>query len=132
MIFTDTGAWFALLLTDDPNHQAARDWFRTNRQILITTDYVIDETLTLLKARGQMRKALEIGRQFFANTLCQVYFLTEEDILETWRTFERYADKEWSFTDCSSKVVMDKLEITQAFAFDHHFRQFGTITVVPE
>lgn len=49
----------------------------------------------------------------------------------TWESFERFADKEWSCTDCSSKVVMERLGITRAFAFDQHLRQFGSITVVP-
>ena len=45
--------------------------------------------------------------------------------------FRDYADKDWSFTDCTSKVVIDSLGITTAFSFDQHFRQFGTVTVVP-
>jgi predicted nucleic acid-binding protein len=57
--------------------------------------------------------------------------LTEDDIREAWSIFLRYSDKEWSFTDCTSKVVIEKLQITTAFAFDHHFRRFGTVQVVP-
>ncbi len=48
-----------------------------------------------------------------------------------WETFRQFSDKGRSFTDCSSKVVMERLGITQAFAFDQHFRQFGSVTVVP-
>ncbi|HEX9987631.1 MAG TPA: hypothetical protein VGE45_04035, partial [Chloroflexia bacterium] len=59
------------------------------------------------------------------------YYLIEEDILTAWQVFRTYADKEWSFTDCTSKVVIEKLGITHAFAFDQHFRQFGTVAVVP-
>jgi predicted nucleic acid-binding protein len=44
--------------------------------------------------------------------------------------FQRFHDKEWSFTDCTSRVVMQRLGIQRAFAFDDHFRQFGTVTVV--
>lgn len=40
-------------------------------------------------------------------------------------------DKQWSFTDCTSRVVMERLGIQKVFAFDDHFRQFGTVTVVP-
>jgi len=57
--------------------------------------------------------------------------LNSEDIAETWEAFKGFSDKEWSFTDCSSKVVMEKLGIIRAFAFDIHFKQFGTIVVVP-
>jgi predicted nucleic acid-binding protein len=48
-----------------------------------------------------------------------------------WETFERFADKDWSFTDCTSKVVIEQLGITHAFSFDHHFQQFGTVQLVP-
>jgi hypothetical protein len=48
-----------------------------------------------------------------------------------WEVYRRFADKQWSFTDCVSKVVMDRRGIRTAFAFDGHFRQFGTVTTVP-
>jgi predicted nucleic acid-binding protein len=131
MIFTDTGGWFSLTVPVDPQHPAAAQWFASNRQPLFTTDFVVDETLTLLKARGQNARAITIGRQFFSGSLATVYYLTEEDLRAAWQVFTRYADKEWSFTDCTSKVVMEKMGITEAFAFDHHFRQFGTVTLVP-
>ena len=63
--------------------------------------------------------------------MATIYYLTKDDIRDTWQVFTRYADKEWSFTDCASKVIMEKLGITEAFAFDQHFRQFGTVNVVP-
>lgn len=131
MIFTDTGGWYGLSIPEDPNHFAAIGWSVRNRQPLVTTDYVVDETLTLLSARGHSAAALALGRQFFGGSLATIYYLTEADIRAAWQTFTRYADKEWSFTDCASKVVMEKLGITEAFAFDQHFRQFGTVTVVP-
>ena len=132
MTFADTGGWFSLFVVPDMNHTVALDWFtRRKQQPLITTYYVVDETLTLLKSRGQEAVALSLGQQFFSGSLATIYYLTEEDIRATWQVFTRYADKEWSFTDCSSKVVMEKFGITEAFAFDQHFRQFGTITVAP-
>lgn len=44
-----------------------------------------------------------------------------------WKTFEQLDDKNWSYTDCTSKVVMEQLNIKVAFAFDHHFRRFRNI-----
>jgi predicted nucleic acid-binding protein len=131
MIFTDTGGWYGMSVPEDPNHLAALGWSRLNRQPLVTTDYVVDETLTLLRARGHSAAALALGRQFFDGSLATICYLTEADIRAAWQVFMRYTDKEWSFTDCTSKVIMEKLDITEAFAFDHHFRQFGTIKVVP-
>lgn len=92
---------------------------------------MVDETLTLFKARGEYARALQIGERFFNGSLSSVYDLNSEDIAETWEAFKGFSDKEWSFTDCSSKVVMEKLGIIRAFAFDIHFKQFETIVVVP-
>jgi predicted nucleic acid-binding protein len=131
MKFADTGGWFALFVPDDLNHVAAATWFAQQRQPLFTTDYVVDETLTLLRSRGQSTVALALGQQFFDDSLATIYYLTEADIRAAWQVFTRYADKEWSFTDCTSKVAMEKLGIAEAFAFDQHFRQFGTVAVVP-
>ena len=131
MIFVDTGAWFASVIPSDQHHVDAVRWLEANRQPLVTTDYVIDETLTLLRMRGHTSRASALGEGLFSSHLAHVYYLTDEDVLATWRVFEQYSDKEWSFTDCSSKVVMTRLGIDTAFAFDHHFRQFGFVNVVP-
>jgi predicted nucleic acid-binding protein len=131
VIFVDTGAWFASVVPSDPDHAAAERWLSQNNGPLLTTNYVVDETLTLLQKRGEISRARRLGEQFFNGTLATIYYLTEADIAQAWETFRRFTDKEWSFTDCSSKVVIEKLNLTHAFAFDHHFRQFGTVIVVP-
>ena len=134
MIFVDTGAWVAFASPDDQYHLIATQWMRANRQPFVTTDYVIDETLTLLKARGEPIRAQQLGTLLFGGNIgsfAELYYLVEDDILNAWQVFLTYSDKEWSFTDCTSKVVIERLGITHAFAFDHHFRQFGSVAVVP-
>ena len=131
MIFVDTGAWYASLVPHDPDHATAVQWLAANSSPLLTTDYVIDETLTLLRVRGERRRALLLGTKFFHNGLAEIHKITSTDLMLAWKTFEQFDDKSWSFTDCTSKVVMEQLNIKVAFAFDHHFQQFGTIQVVP-
>ncbi|MEK7832748.1 MAG: PIN domain-containing protein, partial [Acidobacteriota bacterium] len=98
---------------------------------LVTTDYVIDETLTLLRARGYDHRAQMLGEAFFGNSLADVHYLDERQIRAAWDVFRLYQDKKWSFTDCSSRVVMETLNITKAISLDRHFHQFGTIEVFP-
>ncbi len=131
MIFVDTGALFAYAIPDDERHEEARQWVRQNRDPMITTDYVIDELLTLMRARAQSARAIKMGELLFTEQVARVYYLTQEDILAAWEVFRTYQDKEWSFTDCTSKTVIEKFDLTKAFAFDQHFRQFGSATVVP-
>jgi predicted nucleic acid-binding protein len=102
MIFADTGAWMAWTVRTDQHHAAADDWLRRNREPLLTTDYIVDETLTLLRARKQHRQARAWGRAAFAGNLARIYYLTADDIFAGWRVFEHFSDKEWSFTDCTS------------------------------
>ena len=134
-VFVDSGAWFALYIAADPNHSAACRWMATSRGALLTTDYVIDETLTLLRARGQREISLDFGTAVFANELANdlavVHYVTPTEIAAAWEVFHRFADKDWSFTDCTSKVILEGLGLATAFAFDQHFRQFGTVLVVP-
>lgn len=131
MIFVDTSGWFASIVSTDQDHESARNWFVRNREPLFTTDYVLDETLTLFKSRGERQRSLQIAEEFFSGDLAEIYYLTEEDILQTWKIFQKFSDKDWNFTDCSSKFVCEKFGIHRAFSFDRHFRQFGTVTIVP-
>ncbi len=131
MILTDSGAWFASVVPWDGNHVAATTWLGQNREPLLTTDYLVDETLTLLRMRKETARAVALGDQFFSGRVARLYFLTETDIRDAWQIFRDYADKQWSFTDCTSKVVIEKLSLTHTFSFDQHFRQFGTVNVVP-
>jgi uncharacterized protein len=132
MIFVDTSAWYASLVPTDRNHSRALQWLTANHSPLLTTDYVIDETLTLLRVRGERKRALLLGARFFQDGDADIHKITTADLALAWKIFEQFDDKDWSFTtDCTSKVVMEQLNITTAFAFDHHFHQFGTIQVVP-
>jgi predicted nucleic acid-binding protein len=131
VILVDAGAWFASVIPSDPDHAEASNRLRKNTEPLVTTDYVVDETLTLLRARGEESRALRMGEEFFSETLATVYYLTEADIRLAWEAFRSFSDKKWSFTDCTSKIIIEKLNLKYAFAFDQHFRQFGTITVIP-
>ena len=131
MVFVDTGAWFAWHVPDDSNHAIIREWFKANREPLVTTDFCIDETLTLLVARNRSALALDAGRSFFHQNIAEIHFVTPQQIHRAWILFQQRAAAGWSFTDCTSKIVIDDLDIHEAAALDDHFRQFGNVTVVP-
>jgi uncharacterized protein len=131
LVFVDTGAWFAAVVPWDANHSAASAWLGQNQQPLVTTDYVVDETLTLLRARGETQRALDLGRALFSGHLASIHYLTAEEIRAAWEVFQRFGDKDWSFTDCTSRVIIERLGCTRALAFDEHFRQFGVVPVEP-
>jgi predicted nucleic acid-binding protein len=130
-IFVDTGGWFAYFVRRDPDHPAAMEWMRQNRQPLVTTDFVFDELVTLLALRESRRVAVAAGDLLWRKQVADLEHVAQGDLVEAWDVFRQFQDKEWSFTDCTSKVVISRLKITEAFAFDHHFEQFGTVIRVP-
>lgn len=131
MIFVDTSAWFAVFSRRDANHAAAAVAIRTFREPLVTTDYVVDETLTLLRARGESRRSLAFGCRIIDGGWARLAHITEADFADAWRLYPSFHDKQWSFTDCTSRIVIQRLGIPRAFAFDDHFRQFGVVAVLP-
>jgi predicted nucleic acid-binding protein len=131
MIFVDSGACFARHVPSDPLHAIVHAWFASNDEPLLTTDYCIDETLTLLVARGRPALAMDAGRAFFHDHVAAVHFVTPSQVHRAWILFQQRATAGWSFTDCTSKIVIDELGIRAAVALDDHFRQFGNVAVVP-
>lgn len=129
MIFVDTGAWFAFFVREDPDHTAVAAVMSLPAARLLTTDYVVDELLTLLKTRGQTATALRVGQKLLEGRICRLDFVSPADIYQAWVEFQSHRD--WSFTDCVSLVVMRRLRIETAVATDNHFRQFGDVQILP-
>jgi uncharacterized protein len=51
--------------------------------------------------------------------------IDKEIFAEAWRLYSERLDKEWSFTDCTSFIVMSRMGLADAFTSDHHFEQAG-------
>ena len=117
-------------MPSDPDHAAAIAFMRFNSDRLVSSDYIYDELLTLFRSRGHTDRAWDWVSQVQEGR-CDVVRLTREDLPSATDVFFNFVDKDWSFTDCTSRVIMERLGIQRAFAFDDHFRQFGTVTVVP-
>lgn len=133
-VFVDTSFLVALYNKDDANHKEARKWFNLAPRHYYVTDLVMIEFLNRilyskkLTASVSQRKALtkecyEVWTRSTAYRTCvdvdQTIKQKAEDL------FFRYLDKDWSFVDCTSFVVMDMYGILEAAAFDHHFQQAG-------
>lgn len=131
-VFVDTSAFAALADRDDDNHARAVAFNRgVTGLTLYTTNYVLDELYTLLLLHVGYPKTVQFKAQLdrlIAKQLLNIVWISEDLALETWKIFEQFnIDKQWSFTDCTSYVVMKHRGITEAFTFDHHFSQMGFI-----
>jgi len=144
-VFVDTSFWVASFNSQDENHFAAQQWLKQlkkNPVILVTSDYIIVETLNFLVSSSKMttsglnlsyRKTLAEGfyNSWFKH--CSPYRELIRVDIDIWekatQMYFQYRDKEFSFTDCTSFSIMEKLGIFQAATFDHHFSQAGKIIV---
>ncbi len=127
-LFVDTAGWIACADAADPAHSqtaAGRDAWLEAGGVLLTTDYVADETLTLLRFRLGLDAAESWWRQVESSSRLRWEFIGLDRADRARALFFRYRDKEFSFTDCTSFVVMRELRIREALTTDHHFSQAG-------
>ena len=96
--------------------------------VLYTTDYILDETLTFLKRACGLEAAKRAYEAIFQPPGINLIKVEEDDIKRAMELFFGRKDKRYSFTDCVSFVVMQRLQIIYAFAFDSDFVAEGSIT----
>jgi uncharacterized protein len=128
VLFADTSGWMSCADAKDPYHNqslaAKNDWL-LNGGTIVTTDYVVDETLTLLRMRLSLNSAKVWWETISSSARVQIIHLNG-DFLESARLlFFGFKDKEFSFTDCTSFALMKRQKIRIALTTDHHFSQAG-------
>ena len=132
-LFVDTAGWIAAADAADMQHATVcslRDEWLEGGGAFVTTDYVIDETLTLLRMRMGIEAAEAWWGQIEGSSRVRIEWMNVERIERARSFFFRYRDKSFSFTDCTSFVVMKELHLRKALTLDAHFRQAG-FDVVP-
>ena len=127
-IFADANGWIALNSKRDQLHNTA---VKINRELLqsghryVTTNFVLDETYTALLKKVGHFAAVDFGERIRDARTVQIIHITEDITEEAWKLFKQYSDKGFSFTDCTSFVVMRQLNLTEVVTNDHHFKQMG-------
>ena len=134
IIFVDTSAWYAIQDKSDANHNIAAIFVKESmarKYRMVTTNYILDETYTLILERIGYKFAVQFKHivDIMLNSHTLTIIRISESIEESaWEVFEQFnVDKKWSFTDCTSKVVMEERRIDEVFAFDGDFKQMGFI-----
>jgi hypothetical protein len=127
-LFVDTAGWMACADAADPAHRrarAARDGALEAGRLLITTDYVVDETLTLIRIRLGIAAAEAWWTQVDGSSRVRHEAIDALRGEKARAIFLGHRDKDYSFTDCTSFVVMREFKLTEALTTDRHFRQMG-------
>ncbi|MGC8491097.1 MAG: type II toxin-antitoxin system VapC family toxin [Syntrophobacteraceae bacterium] len=133
MIFIDTGAFLARYLGNDQYHQSSVviwDKLAADGEKCVTSNFVLNETFTLLGRRAGYGFAVERARSIYASRVLTICRPEKKDEIDALRFFVKYADQRVSFTDCTSFALMEREKITSVFTFDRHF-EFAGFHVIP-
>ncbi len=131
--FVDTSGFYSALVARDDTHERAVRLFaaaRARHASFVTTDYVLDETVTLLAARGHRHLVEPFLHSTLRSAACRVEWTDSERFAKTASFFTKHADQTWSFTDCLSFVVMKDLRLRDALTKDAHFDQAGFVALL--
>ena len=130
-VFVDTWGLRAIFDPRDSNHDAAilyRDSVRRGEADVdgfVTSDYIIDEALTMVRIRAGHREAVTALDSVLGSPFYRLVEVDSAAFQEAADMFRKHSDKEWSLTDCVSFVVMRDRAITKALTADAHFSQAG-------
>jgi hypothetical protein len=127
-LFVDTCGLYALVDRRDPLRPRARRLVVarvTSGARLVLTDYILAEACTLAKARAGSDAALRLLQLTEASGGFRFEWVGPDRFAAAKAYFRRHADQAYSFTDCTSFVVMQELRLGEALTSDHHFTQAG-------
>ncbi len=124
-LFVDTGAWFAFANRKDPDHDAVRAILNGFQGRLVTSNYILDETVSLCLYRLGHQAAVSVGSVLTDPHEIDLVRITAEDDRTAWSLFCDRTDQRYSFTDCTSFVLMHRLGLDTALALDSDFSTEG-------
>ncbi len=127
-VFIDTSGWVALFVENDKFHKKAVFIFeelKSSKVPIYTSDYCIDETITTILSRSNHKQSVLAGEALFTSKIIKIVSVCPDYFQSVWELYQKYKDKNFSFTDVSSFVIMKELNIKKAFSFDREFIQAG-------
>jgi predicted nucleic acid-binding protein len=131
-VFIDTSGLFALLISNDPYHTTAKNFLETVKKDKLsvhTSDYILEETYTLLKARKVPSQIRTLSTLIDQSKVLKIHWSGSDLFQSTERFFLQHKDQNYSFTDCLSFILMKKYAIKSALTTDKHFIQAGFQTI---
>ncbi len=133
-LFVDTSAFLALYIKNDDFHQHAIEaltQLKVISYLLITSNFILDETYTFIRARKGKKEALDFGQVLVNNSdIIKIVRITVNDEKKAFDYFQTLDGRGISFTDCTSFALMKRIGIKTAFTFDDDFKRAG-FKVIP-
>jgi predicted nucleic acid-binding protein len=131
-VFIDTSALVALTDSKDRNHSTAKRFFRSigrSKRPLVTSTDIVDEAITLIRMRIGYEVAVKVGDALLHSRWCRLIEVGDEIRGSAWNIFVRYSDQTFSFTDCTSFALMQRMGVNEAFTYDR--KDFSAAGFIP-
>jgi predicted nucleic acid-binding protein len=126
-VFVDSSAYLALLDADDEHHSQATELLQELAQAryrqFTTNVLLIESHALILSVLGRTQAAQFLKDMQESNTVVIRARAADEERAK--QIIFQYDDKDFSFADCISFAVMERLDIRLAFTFDRDFTQYG-------
>jgi uncharacterized protein len=124
-VFADTSFYVALINHRDEHHQRACRFADEYQGDFVTSAWVIEELADYLCDSPNRPLFLSMYKDLCADARVVIVPLSVELFDEGIKLYAARPDKDWSLTDCISFLVMERFELHEAAATDHHFVQAG-------
>lgn len=139
-VFVDTSA-FVALYDDEDRHRPlllpAWKRLKGTKDLLVTSDVIVAETLSYLAYEVSVEVARRAGREILTSPNVKVIDVTTADhwtALDFLHNFARETPRRNDrpgYVDCTSLAVIRRLAIGSALVWDKHFSRFGGIELIP-
>ena len=130
-IFLDSSILCAYANLDDVHHKTSvslvKDTLSGKYGKCVITDYIMDETLTVLQRKSNKKTAIELGK-FILDSEFLIAEIDKQTFQKAWEIFQQ--DNNFSFTDCTILAFMWTFGINQIATFDKEFSKISNIEVV--
>lgn len=124
--FIDTGAFYAFVDKNDAEHNKVVDILKSQNEQFITSNYIVDELTTLFRFRRvPFEKFSPFIDSLWNEEICSIFRVTLEIDLAAWALMKKYKDHEFSFTDCTSFILMQEHGMKKVCSMDKHFQVMG-------
>ena len=130
LLFIDTSAFYAFFDLKDINHKTIVQNLQTRNERFITSNNIVDELVTLFRFRNlPFQKFHPYIESIWNEDICDILRVTADIDIKAWKLMQKFKEHEFSFTDCTSFVLMKNHKITKVSTLDKHFQIMGLIIV---
>jgi len=128
-LFVDTWGWLALADRGEKKHREAAACYTERSSVIgrvLTSNFILDEFLTILFSRRPFAEAERFSKALFASPFLTIEQVTPERFNAALSLRLKLADKpRISFTDLTSMVIMSELRVADILTADVHFTHVG-------